>query len=42
MAGLAEVAVLGFLSFVFLTVGWLAVAAGMKSWRDWQSLIKDH
>jgi hypothetical protein len=29
-AGLAEVAVLGFLSFAFLTVGWLAVAAGMK------------
>ena len=29
-AGLAEVAVLGFLSFAFLTVGWLAVAVGMR------------
>jgi len=28
--GLAEVAVLGFVSFAFLTVGWLAVAAGMR------------
>jgi hypothetical protein len=30
LAGLAEGAVLGFLSFAFLTVGWLAVAAGMR------------
>ncbi len=30
MAGSAEVAVLGFASFVFLTVGWLAVAVGMR------------
>jgi len=30
MAGWAEVAVLGFASFVFLTVGWLAVAVGMR------------
>jgi hypothetical protein len=30
MAGLAEVMVLGFLSFAFLTVGWLAVATGMR------------
>jgi hypothetical protein len=30
MAGLAEDAVVGFLSFAFLTVGWLAVAAGMR------------
>jgi hypothetical protein len=30
LAGLAEGAVLGFLSFSFLTVGWLAVAAGMR------------
>jgi hypothetical protein len=29
-AGQAEVAVLGFASFVFLTVGWLAVAVGMR------------
>jgi hypothetical protein len=29
-AGLAEVAVIGFVSFVFLTIGWLAVAAGMR------------
>ena len=28
--GLAEVAVLGFLSFALLSVGWLAVAAGMR------------
>jgi hypothetical protein len=28
--GLAEVAVVGFLSFAFLTIGWLAVAAGMR------------
>jgi hypothetical protein len=28
--GLAEVAVVGFLSFVFLSVGWLGVAAGMR------------
>jgi len=26
----AEVALLGFVSFAFLTVGWLAVAAGMR------------
>jgi hypothetical protein len=30
MGGLAEVAVLGFLSFAFLTVGWGAVAVGMR------------
>jgi hypothetical protein len=30
LPGLAEVAALGFLSFAFLTVGWLAVAAGMR------------
>ena len=30
MAGLAESAVVGFASFVFLTVGWLAVAIGMR------------
>jgi hypothetical protein len=29
-AGLAESAVVGFASFVFLTVGWLAVAVGMR------------
>jgi len=29
-ASLAEVAVIGFASFVFLTVGWLAVAVGMR------------
>ncbi len=29
-AGSAEVAVLGFASFVFLTIGWLAVAVGMR------------
>ena len=28
--GLAEVAVLGFLSFALLSVGWLAVTAGMR------------
>lgn len=30
LAGSAEVAVLGFASFVFLTIGWLAVAVGMR------------
>jgi hypothetical protein len=30
LGGLSEVAVLGFLSFAFLTVGWLAVAVGMR------------
>ena len=30
VAGLAECAVLGFMSFTFLTVGWLAVAVGMR------------
>ena len=30
VAGLAESAVLGLLSFAFLTVGWLAVAVGMR------------
>jgi len=30
VAGLADMAVLGFLSFAFLTVGWLAVAVGMR------------
>ena len=30
MAGFAELAVVGFASFVFLTVGWLAVAVGMR------------
>jgi hypothetical protein len=29
-ASLAEVALVGFMSFAFLTVGWLAVAAGMR------------
>ena len=29
-AGLAESAVVGFASFVFLTIGWLAVAVGMR------------
>jgi hypothetical protein len=29
-ASLAEVAVIGFASFVFLTVGWLAVAVGTR------------
>src|SRR5262245_42064768 len=29
LAGSAEGAVLGFASFVFLTIGWLAVAVGM-------------
>jgi hypothetical protein len=29
-AGSAEVAVVGFASFVFLTVGWLGVAVGMR------------
>ena len=30
LPGLAEVAVLGFVSFAFLTAAWLAVAAGMR------------
>lgn len=30
LAGLADTAVLGFLSCAFLTVGWLAVAVGMR------------
>lgn len=30
VAGLSEVAVLGFLSFAFLTVAWLGVAVGMR------------
>ena len=30
VAGMADTAVLGFLSFAFLTVGWLAVAVGMR------------